>query len=91
VTLIVPDPDGGPDVHLFDDELSKRLLGHENKFAVAFVSRTTPLPPGLDALRIVPQLVADPEFPLEARREAIEWLRRQGVPITVSPTTAHQN
>jgi len=86
MTILVPDPENDRTyVHLFDDPVSKRLLNHENgAFAVALVSATGHrLPPALDALGIVSELVADPAFPLDARRRAVEWLKRQGVAITV--------
>jgi hypothetical protein len=92
MTVIVPDPDDDRAyVHLFDDPVSKRRLMQrtgapsEEVIYAAVVSKTGDLPPSIDGLRIVSELVADPAFPLEARRRAVEWLRRQGVSITVTP------
>jgi len=85
MTLIVLDDGDRGQAKLFDDPRSRELLGHQRKFGVLMVCKNRALPPGLDALRVVPQLVADPAFPLEARRRAVEWLRRQGVAITVAP------
>jgi len=76
MTLIVLDPDDDRgSVRLFDDPVSRELLGHQHIFGVLLVS---------DALRVISGLVTDPAFPLEARRRAVEWLR-QRVPVTVAP------
>jgi hypothetical protein len=79
MTLCVSDPDDEQgSVRLFDDPASHRRLCQINEvrpdvdmFFAAIVGRGGhTVPRSLDAIRIVSTLVADPEFPLEARRRA---------------------
>jgi len=85
MTFLILDANAGASEKLFDDEESKQLLGHTDRFGVLFGSPAGRMPAGLDAVGVVCELVADARFPLEARRKAIGWLRRHGVTITIAP------